>query len=133
MLLLAQTTHPVLPEIPVSWTEFLTAFAAVLSGFTFLLGLLWKIWQRLGTNTRNIQSLAGATLSNTKAIQQSPGPAVPLEVEETARAIRNDPNTAAPPPCRTDPIPTGDENDPSKPPPTSPPSDPRAGLRGAIT
>lgn len=108
------TTLP-LPDVPVTWTPFLYAVSAVIVAVTGLIAL-WrkqvKIETRQGemqdvqtTQVKNTQTLAAATLANTKAINATPGPNVPSEVEDATRAIRNDPTTATTTPCRTDPVP----------------------------
>jgi hypothetical protein len=113
ILILAQTTGPFsFPDVPPSWTAFVTAIGVAAVSIGALLGLVVKLWAmvrealaQLKTSKQNVQALGAATLANSKAINQSPGPSVSHEVEQAAREIRNDPSKPAAIPVNTDPIP----------------------------
>jgi type II secretory pathway pseudopilin PulG len=103
LLMLAQTTQPyIVRDIPPGWVAVISSMGVILTAIGVIIGYIIK---RQGATTQNVQALGAATLANSKAINQSPGPSVSHEVEQAAREIRNDPSKPAAIPVNTDPIP----------------------------
>jgi hypothetical protein len=102
---LAQTTQPSLPE---GWANLIYALTGLITAIGGLLVVIWrrqgKLTDRQEVTENNTKSLAGATLANTRAINQSPGPNVPASAEIAAMSISEDPTAPALPVTKVDPV-----------------------------